>query len=38
MRPELQVLRAACVTLVGLDGLSPEECEEVTACARVLIQ
>jgi hypothetical protein len=38
MRPELHVLRAACDTLIGLDGLSQEEREEATACARDLIQ
>ncbi len=38
MRPEIQVLRAACHSLIGLDGLTAEEREEVDSCAHDLIE
>src|SRR3954467_14850094 len=36
LRPEIQVLRAACDSLVVLDGLRPEELEAVAAIVRDL--
>jgi hypothetical protein len=36
LRPEIQVLRAACDSLVALDELRPEELEAVAAIVRDL--
>jgi hypothetical protein len=36
LRPEIQVLRAACDTIVALDGLNPNELQAVAAIAQDL--